>query len=158
MRTPKGLHARVFNDCSGKARIWLVVIVLIVGLIVAGWVLIFVVGPNFIAGEVKLGVQDNPVVLEHLGKIESIRLEFWNSRPAGAAEGAMGTYVLNLKGTKGEGVLKAELMPIDDEYRYEFISGTLQLASGETLELLAPDPTQKSGPALSESAQEAQQK
>ncbi|MHC4933390.1 MAG: Coa1/Tim21 domain-containing protein, partial [Planctomycetota bacterium] len=72
----------------------------------------------------------NPVILEHIGRIESIEFDFMAT---GAAQGD-DTLVFNLKGTKGEGVLTAEVITIDDEHE-EVRSGFLRLPSGERVDL-----------------------
>ncbi|MHC4816924.1 MAG: Coa1/Tim21 domain-containing protein [Planctomycetota bacterium] len=111
-------------------------------LIVIGAVVVIAVGLYFLVGwgldmvseQVKADIQDNPVILEHIGRIESIEFDFMAS---GAASGD-DTLVFNLKGTKGEGVLTAEVITVDDEHE-EVRSGTLRLASGEKVDLF-PEP------------------
>ncbi|MHC4974420.1 MAG: Coa1/Tim21 domain-containing protein [Planctomycetota bacterium] len=107
-------------------------------LIVVGAVVVVVVGFGFLAWwgldlvseQVKADLQDNPVILEHIGRIESIDIDLMAS---GAARGD-DTLVFDLKGTKGEGVLNAEVVTVDGEHE-EVRSGTLRLPSGEKVDL-----------------------
>jgi hypothetical protein len=107
-------------------------------LIAAGVVLVICVavgylmveGLDLVCEQVRADISDNPVVLEHIGEIESIGFEFWAS---GMAKGD-DTFVFALKGTKGEGVLTAEVITIDADHE-EVLSGTLRLPSGEKMDL-----------------------
>ena len=125
---------------SGKTSTVVLIVVGAVVVIVVGLGLLVMWGLDVVAEQVKADIQDNPVILEHIGRIESIDFEFMAT---GAAQGE-DTLVFNLKGTKGEGVVTAEVITVDDEHE-EVRSGTLRLPSGEKVDLFpeadpAPEP------------------
>jgi hypothetical protein len=88
-------------------------------------------GMGLVATEVRNLVREHPVVVEHIGEIQTIKLNFTET---GAADDA-DTFVYDLTGTKGRGVLTAKHVTnaAGDE---ELVSGTLRLPNGEEYDLM----------------------
>ena len=107
-----------------------IVIVAIGALAVVGVGLLALWGMNLVAEQVGENLRDNPVILDHLGTIESIDIDFSKSIDAPNED----AFVFNVEGSRGSGIVTAVLVTIDED-REEVVSGTLELASGETLDL-----------------------
>jgi len=118
------------SPSSGKTSTVVLIVVGAVVVLAVGLGFLVVWGLNLVSEQVKADIQDNPVILEHIGRIESIEFEVVAT---GAAQGD-DTLVFKLTGTKGEGVPTADVITVDDEHE-EVRSGTLRLASGETVDL-----------------------
>lgn len=82
--------------------------------------------------QVAADIKDNPVILEHVGDITSIETD-WTA--TGEAPGD-DTFVFQLSGTKGEVILTAECITVDADHE-DVVSGSILLASGETVDLFA---------------------
>ena len=87
-------------------------------------------GLNIMDEQVKMDLRDNPVIVEHLGNLNTVDMDF----TASAATGGEQTFVFNVVGTRGEGVLTAEVETVDGDTE-RVLSGTLRLASGESFDL-----------------------
>lgn len=80
--------------------------------------------------QVAADIKDNPVVVQYIGDINSIETD-WT---ATGEEPDENTFVFRISGTKGEGMLTAECITIDADHE-DVVSGSLELASGETIDL-----------------------
>ena len=118
------------DSSSGKGSTVLLIVLGVVVLLVVAVGAVTWYGLDLVAEQVKADIEDNPVIVEHIGRIESIELDFSASADAPGDD----TFVFELKGTKGSGVLTAEVVTVGDEHE-EVRSGTLRLASGETVDL-----------------------
>lgn len=81
--------------------------------------------------QVKSELNGNPVIQEHIGTIEDLSVNLVASSELDDEN----TFVFDVKGDKGEGVVTAELVSIDADTE-ELRSGTLELTTGETYDLL----------------------
>ena len=115
---------------SGKTSTVVLIVVGSVVVVAVGLGFLVMWGLDVLSEQVKADIQDNPVILEHIGRIESIEFDFMASGEAPGDD----TLVFSLKGTKGEGVVTAEVITVDDEHE-EVRSGTLRLPSGKTVDL-----------------------
>ena len=80
--------------------------------------------------QVAADIEDNPVILEHIGDIESIETD-WT---ATGEEPGDDVFVFRLKGSKGDGLLTAECITVDADHE-DVVSGSLKLPSGTTIDL-----------------------
>ena len=80
--------------------------------------------------QVQTDIKDNPVLVDKIGTIQSFELDI------DASEEVPGEndFVFNVKGSKGEGVLTATCITID-EYTEDVTAGTLRMSTGETVDL-----------------------
>ncbi len=109
--------------CGGCA------IIAVLATILGGWAMIRF-GFNVFASEVEADLRDNPVIVEHLGRIEEIEVDFSASITTEGDD----DFVFRARGTKGSGLLSVTCVTNDDGVE-EVIAGTIQLDSGETLDL-----------------------
>ena len=109
--------------CGGCA----VVVALVT--IFGGWALLRF-GLNVFSGEVEGELRSNPVIIEHIGLIQEFEVDI---RASFAEEGDE-DFVFRVRGSKGSGLVTATCVTTDDGTE-EVVAGTLQLDSGETLEL-----------------------
>ncbi len=105
----------------------------VVALLIGGGILVGSFGLDVVADQVRSDIQDNPVILEHLGNIEEIDVDF----AATANIDALDVFVFNLKGAKGNAILTAECITIDDDTE-DVTWGRIRVDSGETFDLF-PD-------------------
>ncbi|MHC4959907.1 MAG: hypothetical protein ACYTGN_16200 [Planctomycetota bacterium] len=108
---------------------WVVILGLVIAIVV-GVVALGSWGLDVIAEQVKLDIQDHPLILEHIGSIETIELDF----TASAAQDDENAFVFNLKGSKGNGLLIAELETTDADTE-KVVAATLRVASGKVIDL-----------------------
>ena len=87
-------------------------------------------GLSVFSEQVQAELRDNPVVVEHLGKIEELGLDFQATLAASGED----DFVFEARGTKGDGTLRVTSITIDDETE-NIVAGTLQLESGEEINL-----------------------
>jgi hypothetical protein len=109
--------------CGGCA------VILVLVSVFGGWV-VMKFGLGVFADEVEADLRDNPVVREHIGRIEEFELDLSASI---AAEGKE-DFVFRVSGTKGTGLVFATCVTNDDGIE-EVVAGTIQLESGETVDL-----------------------
>ena len=109
--------------CGGCA------IIAILATILGGWAMIRF-GFNVFASEVEADLRDNPVIVEHLGRIEELEVDVSASITTEGDD----DFVFRVRGTKGAGLISATCVTKDDGVE-EVIAGTIQLDSGETLDL-----------------------
>jgi len=82
------------------------------------------------AEQVKTGLRDNPVVVEHLGRLDNLEIDLAESIAASDDD----EFVFNAEGPKGSGVIRAVCVTRSSG-REEVVSGTLELPGGETYDL-----------------------
>ena len=120
---------------SGRRVMWILVGIgaVVVVLICAGVVGLAFFGMNVIETEVRNQVRDDPVLVEHIGQIESFDADLTES---GAIEDE-DTFVYRVKGTKGSGVLTVRHVT-DDNGDEVVKSAKLRLPDGKVIELKSP--------------------
>jgi hypothetical protein len=109
--------------CGGCAVVGALVIVF------GGWGLLRL-GLGVFSDEVESELRSNPVIIEHIGRIEEFDLDL----SASIAEEGGEDFVFRVSGTKGSGLVSATCVTNDDGIE-EVVAGTIQLESGETLDL-----------------------
>ena len=113
--------------CGGCA------VVVILAAVFGGWALMKL-GLGVFADEVESELRSNPVIIEHVGRIEKFDLDI----SASVAESGGEDFVFKVTGTKGSGLVTATCVTNDDGIE-EVVAGTIQLESGETLNLFPED-------------------
>jgi hypothetical protein len=109
--------------CGGCA------VVVMLAMVFGGWALLKV-GLGVFSDEVESELRSNPVIIEHVGRIEEFELDF----SASVAEDGSEDFIFRLSGTKGSGLVTATCVTNADGTE-EVVAGTIQLESGETLDL-----------------------
>jgi hypothetical protein len=125
-RTPKKSfpwNKVLIFGCGGCAVVGALVIVF------GGWGLLRL-GLGVFSDEVESELRSNPVIIEHIGRIEEFDLDL----SASIAEEGGEDFVFRVSGTKGSGLVSATCVTNDDGIE-EVVAGTIQLESGETLDL-----------------------
>jgi hypothetical protein len=112
--------------CAAAGVVGIVVLALGAGLFVR-W------GMGIFAEQVKLELRENPVILEHLGRLDTLEMDMTASTAAEDED----EFVFNAEGTKGSGVIRAICITRSPD-REEVVSGTLELPDGSTYDLF-PD-------------------
>jgi hypothetical protein len=97
---------------------------------VFGGLLLLKIGLGVFSDEVESDLRFNPVLIEHIGRIEEFDLDI----SASIAEEGNEDFVFRVTGTKGSGLVTATCVT-NDEGAEEVVAGTIQLESGETLDL-----------------------
>ena len=82
--------------------------------------------------QVVQDIQDNPVMLEHVGQIQTIDIDW----VATGQEPGDDVFVFDVTGSKGSGTLTAECITIDSG-REDVVAARLRLPSGEDLDIFA---------------------
>ena len=111
----------------------LVVILLAVLVCCGGGFAVYYVGVGEWSNQVRITVEDNPVITEHIGDVESLEFNLLATAEAGQEAEQSGDstpIVFEISGSKGEGQLL--LMP-NTTGGSEFSSGTLVLSDGSRL-------------------------
>jgi hypothetical protein len=109
--------------CGGCA------VVVILATVFGGWALMKL-GLGVFADEVESELRSNPVIIEHVGRIEEFELDLSASVAAAGDE----EFIFHISGTKGSGLVAATCVTNSDGIE-EVVAGTIQLESGETLDL-----------------------
>jgi hypothetical protein len=109
--------------CGGCA------VFVILAAVFGGWALMKL-GLGVFADEVESELRSNPVIIEHVGRIEEFELDL----SASVAESGGEDFVFKVTGTKGSGLVTATCLTNEDGIE-EVVAGTIQLESGETLDL-----------------------
>jgi hypothetical protein len=91
-------------------------------------------GMHEIARQVRSELDDNPVLVEHVGEIQEFEIDF----AASFGEDGDDVFVYNVTGTKGSGVVTAEHVTIDADTE-EVVWARLTLPTGETVDLVSAD-------------------
>lgn len=108
-------------------------------LFVSGAFFVGKMGLDLMAEQVRTEVQDNPVILEHVGEIEEIETDLG----ASANEAGANVFVFDVVGSMGSGRLTVNTVTVSAE-REEVNWGRLRLESGEEHDLFpdqGPKPT-----------------
>jgi hypothetical protein len=116
--------------------------VILIGLFAAGGLLIVVLccgggwfafrfGMGVLTEEVRAGIEDNPVIQEHIGTIETLSMDYTKSA---AVEGD-DVFVFRIEGDKGSGYVTVGSVT-NAAGMEEVAGGSLKLDSGETIPLL----------------------
>ena len=90
-------------------------------------------GLELISTEVRNQVRDHPVVVQHIGVIESFEVSFIESAATNDDE----TFVYHVKGTKGSGVLTAKHVT-NAAGEEEILWAKLRLRDGQEHDLVSP--------------------
>ena len=124
---------------SGEGSAKLLVGILIGGglaaLICCGVGAFFLFGLDEFARQVQVEIEDNPVIVEHIGEISS----FEHDLSMSIDEPGEDTFVFHVTGTKGSGTLRADCITIDAD-REDVPRAELILDSGESYQLFPDDP------------------
>lgn len=84
--------------------------------------------------QVRVEVEDNPVILEHIGSISSFEYDFDRSMNEPGD-----IYVFHLSGDNGSGTLRAECITIDADHE-DVPTGELIMDSGESYQIFPENP------------------
>ena len=87
-------------------------------------------GLDVFANDVESELRDNPVIIEHIGRIEEIEADLMASLSTEGED----DFVFDVRGTKGSGLIHATCVTRDDGTE-AVTAGTIQLETGETLDL-----------------------
>lgn len=98
-----------------------------------GGVLLFRFGLQVLASQIEDELADNPIVLEHIGQIESLELDFGRS----AAHEDADTFIYQVRGTKGSGRITVKHVTAEGGGE-RILAGELRLPNGETFDLMPP--------------------
>ena len=109
--------------CGGCA------VVVILAMVFGGWALMKL-GLGVFSDEVESELRSNPVIIEHVGRIEEFELDL----SASVAEEGSEDFIFRVSGTKGSGLVTATCVTNADGME-EVAAGTIQLESGESLDL-----------------------
>jgi len=120
---PSNKRRYLMMGCGGCAVIG------VLATILGTWAMIHF-GLGVFASDVEAALRDNPVIVEHLGRIEEFEMDFSASMTTEGAD----DFVFQARGTKAAGLISATCVTNDDGVE-EVIAGTIQLDSGETLDL-----------------------
>ena len=122
---------------SGSSTNWALIIGILAGvgllfvLLCCGGVFYLVsFGTDVIAEQILIEIEDNPVVVEHIGTIEEFEFDMAKSAAAPGAD----EYVFRIVGDKGAGFLRVESVTVNADQE-EVTDGTLKMDSGETFPL-----------------------
>lgn len=102
--------------------------VVVGGVLCCGGVAYF--GLNLMATELEVEIRDNAQIREHLGDLQSVRLNFMKS----IIDDDDDVWVYNLTGSKGQGELTVKQTTGDDGDEV-FHKATLRLSDGQTVEI-----------------------
>lgn len=91
-------------------------------------------GQDEFARQVRVEIENNPVIVEHIGSISSFEYDFDRSMDEPGD-----TYVFYLSGDRGSGTLRADCITIDADHE-DVPRGQLIMDSGETYQLFPNDP------------------
>jgi hypothetical protein len=109
--------------CGGCA------VIAVLALFFGGWAMVRL-GLDVFASDVESELRDNPVIIEHIGRIEELEVDLTASLSTDEND----DFVFTVRGTKGSGLVHATCITRDDGTE-AVTAGTIQLESGETLGL-----------------------
>jgi hypothetical protein len=101
----------------------------------AAGIFLFGFGFSEISRQVQVEIEDNPVIVEHIGEINS----FEHDMSMSLNEPGEDTFVFQITGNKGSGTLRADCITIDAEHE-DVPRGELIMDSGERYQLFPDDP------------------
>ncbi len=125
---------------GGKGWIWAVVLG-IVGVLLVGGIAVCCGGPyllmrfgfQVIAQQMEQQISDNEVVVEHLGEIQSCKLNFKKTTGTGRDD----TFVFDVVGTKGTGEITAQYdKNAQKRQQLVILSATLRMSNGQEHEII----------------------
>ena len=87
-------------------------------------------GLRAFCNQVRTDIEDNPVILDRIGTIQSFELDL----EASEALPGENDFVFKISGSKGSGVMTATCITID-EFTEDVTAGTLKLSTGETVDM-----------------------
>lgn len=96
---------------------------------------LFGYGFSEITRQVQVEIEDNPVIVEHIGEISSFEHDMGMSLD----EPGEDTFVFHISGDKGSGTLRADCITIDADHE-DVPRGELIMDSGESYQLFPEDP------------------
>jgi hypothetical protein len=117
---------------SRKKLLWVLLGVggLLIVLVCGGVIGLVYFGANVIEAEIRNQVRDNPVLVKHVGQVESFEVNLTES----AAINDDDTFVYHVKGSKGSGVLTVK--HITDDNGDEVVqSAELRLPDGKVVKV-----------------------
>jgi len=114
------------SGCALAAIIGGVVVVLMI----AGCGAIGFFGLKIFNDQVTEALNQNPVILEQIGEVEKLKMDFQSTGAAGAEE-----FGYKIEGPLGKGKVIVELDTVDAETE-EIISGKLTMEDGQTYDLM----------------------
>ena len=103
--------------------------VILLGCLAAGALVVW--GSQVFTSRAREALDENPVIAQHIGEIDQIAIDYlatWSDKE-------IDCYVLEVKGSKGAGVVTAVFVTIDADTE-QITSGTLRLSSGQLYDLL----------------------
>ncbi len=113
--------------CGGCA------VLTVLAIFFGGWAMVRL-GLDVFANDVEFELRDNPVIIEHIGRIEELEVDLTASLSTPEDD----DFVFEVRGTKGSGLIHATCVTRDDGTE-AVTAGTIQLESGATLDLF-PEP------------------
>ena len=126
-RKPRPRNRILIFGCGGCA------VIAALALVFGGWALLKV-GLGVFSDEVESELRSNPVIIEHVGRIEEFELDF----SASVAEDGSEDFIFRVSSTKGSGLVTARCVTNPNGME-EVVAGTIQLESGVTLDLFPED-------------------
>lgn len=113
----------LWMGCGGCA------VIAVLAMFFGGWAMVRL-GLDVFANDVESELRDNPVIIEHIGRIENLEVDLTASLSTEEND----DFVFTVTGTKGSGLIHATCITRDDGTE-AVTAGTIQLESGETLDL-----------------------
>jgi len=107
-------------------------VIAVLAVIFGGWIMVRL-GLDVFSAAVEADLRENPVIIEHIGRIEELEVELKTSLTTEGQD----DFVFRVRGTKGSGLIEATCVTKEDGDE-EVVAGTIQLESGETFDLF-PD-------------------
>ncbi len=114
---------------ASRAGCLITAAVVVLFVVAAGYALLNV-GMGMVEEQVKQDILDNPVILEHVGNIETIEIDY----EASAALPGDDVFVFLLAGSKGTAEMTATVKTLDEDTE-KVVAGSLRLPSGQTMDL-----------------------
>jgi hypothetical protein len=129
---------QVFQPDAPKppsSNLWLWILLGLGGLAGVGCcgsvIAVVVFGMNVISTEIGDQVRDNPKFREHIGELQEISVDY----TASAAKDDDDTFVYNVKGDQGSGVLTVKSLT-DDDFNEQIEEATLRLPDGKKVQIV----------------------
>jgi hypothetical protein len=88
-------------------------------------------GLQIVSDQVRVELEDHPMLVQHLGKIEQFQTDLW----ASLAEDHDDVWVYRVRGAKGEGKVIAMHITVSDD-REEIIWAVLVMPDGQRIDLV----------------------
>jgi hypothetical protein len=119
----------------GSSKLWLWMVLGVAGLSLfcccGGGISVVMFGLNVASAEVADELRDNPKFREHIGELQTIKMDLARSAAADDEE----TFIYNVQGSKGSGVVTIkETTHADGEE--EIVNASLRLPTGKQVQLI----------------------